>query len=370
VTQNPASPKSNPPAGNPSNNSPSKSTPTTGNGSKSNGSGSNSPKTSATSGGPSQPDSSKNGASKTTSTSGQPSKKRAAEPAPNVEAKQASAPKPAPPPSPVTVLVKPKPSSWFSLTRSFVWIAVVAAIWGVLTHLAIVHITQQIPVLASQTVLTQVEPLIENAFHAVIAWDRLQEGQDGFQDRTLRQRYGHLPYAELAPEQLIVIGSYTTLDEQRFERMQEAAALALLHMIDEARRDGVWLVPISGFRDYQRQSWLFQSQTEQMGAEEWAARTVAPPGYSEHHTGLAVDLADGMARAMDLSQSFGQTEAFRWLSRHGSDFGFELSFPPDNAQGVSYEPWHWRFVGAPEAEQIFAQGRSLLDLDRDLNYRR
>jgi len=259
------------------------------------------------------------------------------------------------PSSLVTVLVTPRPPSWFSFRRPFVWIALVAAIWGVLTHFAIAHLNRQIPVLASQSVLAEVEPMVETAFHAIAAWDRLQERQDGLQERTLPQRYGHLPYAELAPDQLITIGSYTIFREQRFERMQEDAALALFQMIDAARRDGIWLVPISGFRDYQRQAELFESQTDHMGNEEWAARTVAPPGYSEHHTGMAIDLADGMARAMDLSQAFGDTQAFRWLMRHASDFSYELSFPEDNDQGVAYEPWHWRFIGSPEAERTFAR---------------
>lgn len=257
-----------------------------------------------------------------------------------------------------------------AMGKSFIGVALIAAIWGILTHVALIHITHQPPAIASQPVLTRVEPLVENAFHAIAAWDHLEQTTDTFQNRTLRQRFGHFSYAEIAPDRLMIVSSYTALQEQRFEQMQDDAALALFQLIDSARRDGVWIVPISGFRDYQRQHMLFQLQTAQVdGSEAGAARTVAPPGYSEHHTGLAVDLADGMARAMDLSLAFGDTEAFQWLLRHAHDFGYELSFPANNSQGISYEPWHWRFMGTTDAQKIFSQSHRSLSMEQEPDQR-
>ena len=87
------------------------------------------------------------------------------------------------------------------------------------------------------------------------------------------------------------------------------------------------------------------------------ARVSAPPGHSEHATGYAVDFADGWNRECDFETCFGKTEAGLWLAEHAPTFGFELSFPEDNAQGVSFEPWHWRFVGTPEARQLFQAAR-------------
>ena len=72
---------------------------------------------------------------------------------------------------------------------------------------------------------------------------------------------------------------------------------------------------------------------------------VAPPGYSEHHTGLALDIGDLDHPETDVEVSFEETPAFEWLKNNADRFGFELSFPVGNPQGVSYEPWHWRFVG-------------------------
>jgi LAS superfamily LD-carboxypeptidase LdcB len=172
-------------------------------------------------------------------------------------------------------------------------------------------------------------------------------------------RLGHLAYTEAKPTQLMIIGSYAEDLMQRFERMDLAAGLALMQMIDAARLDGVWLVPVSGFRDHDRQQLLFQDEIARRGSEAAAAKTVAPPGYSEHHTGYAIDLANGIAESGDLTIAFEQTEAFAWLTRHAQTFNFELSFPSGNPQGINYEPWHWRYIGSPQATKTFQRAEAI-----------
>jgi len=83
------------------------------------------------------------------------------------------------------------------------------------------------------------------------------------------------------------------------------------------------------------------------------AEVSAPPGYSEHHTGYAIDIGDGKAPATHVEESFGKTEAFAWLEENAARYNFELSFAENNAQGISYEPWHWRYVGNQESLEIF-----------------
>jgi D-alanyl-D-alanine carboxypeptidase len=168
---------------------------------------------------------------------------------------------------------------------------------------------------------------------------------------------GHRHYDQAATTHLMVISSYGTAQgTQRFERLHQEAALALMQLIDAARADGVWIVPVSGFRDQDRQRQLFEAQIQRRRSVLAAAQSVAPPGYSEHHTGYAVDLADGLARAKDISRRFVDTPAFDWLVSHGQDFGFELSFPPNNAQKIDFEPWHWRYTGSAHAQRLFKDG--------------
>lgn len=174
-------------------------------------------------------------------------------------------------------------------------------------------------------------------------------------DQPVTHRYGHVSHIEANRTQLMVISSYTKNLEQRFERLRSDAALSLMQLLDAARANGVWIVPVSGFRDRDRQEMLFEAQVQELGSEELAARSVAPPGYSEHHTGYAIDLADGIARARDVSISFVQTEAYTWLTEHAQEYGFELSFPKDNSQGVNFEPWHWRYIGSAQAAGTFGK---------------
>ena len=65
----------------------------------------------------------------------------------------------------------------------------------------------------------------------------------------------------------------------------------------------------------------------------------APPGYSEHHTGRAVDITTDDSPELEIE--FERTAAFRWLCRRAGDFGFSLSYPQGNRHGYAYEPWHW-----------------------------
>lgn len=169
---------------------------------------------------------------------------------------------------------------------------------------------------------------------------------------------GHLFYPEAEPDRLMMIASYGEEVYQRFEYLDLEAGKALMKLIDSARNDGVWIVSVSAFRDVERQRLLFENQVERRGSIEAASKISAPPGYSEHHTGLAVDLADGRFPKQDITSQFENTDAFRWLQRNAQKFGFEMSFPPDNEQGVMYEPWHWRFVGSDHARAMFAKAKN------------
>lgn len=94
------------------------------------------------------------------------------------------------------------------------------------------------------------------------------------------------------------------------------------------------------------------AQSRALRPEERAALS-APPGYSEHHTGYAIDIGDAQFPQWDTQEAFETTPAFRWLERNAARFGFELSFPRNNPQGVNYEPWHWRFVGDRHSLETF-----------------
>jgi zinc D-Ala-D-Ala carboxypeptidase len=158
-------------------------------------------------------------------------------------------------------------------------------------------------------------------------------------------------YNEAAENELIVVGEYR--QSGRRVKMRADAAAALLNLMTQAQAAGIMIVPISGFRTTAYQESLFRKAVEKYGSETAAMGWVARPGYSEHHTGLAIDLGDEETADYDVEPLFEQTRAFRWLQTNAAQFGFEMSFPQGNQRGVNYEPWHWRFIGTPEAKQIF-----------------
>lgn len=106
-----------------------------------------------------------------------------------------------------------------------------------------------------------------------------------------------------------------------------------------AAADGVQLHMVSAFRSVQRQVELIERKLARGAALSDILSVIAPPGFSEHHTGRAVDV--GCPEAAPLERDFDLTPAFRWLRTRAGEFGFRLSYPEGNLQGYQYEPWHW-----------------------------
>ena len=177
---------------------------------------------------------------------------------------------------------------------------------------------------------------------------------EGIQDRPTAdgRLLGHFPYPEASVQNRILM--------QPVIELHQEAADALSSMRAAASADGVDLRLLSGYRSHDLQERIFfdiKSDRNQTAAER--AKVSAPPGYSEHSTGYAIDLGDGTIPEANLSESFEATRAFRWLQDHAASYHFVLSFPLDNPQGVTYEPWHWRFEGAASALRLFESAHQL-----------
>ena len=156
---------------------------------------------------------------------------------------------------------------------------------------------------------------------------------------------GHLPYAEIPKEKLVLIEP----NIQVHIDMRDS----LLEMRDEAKKNGIYLVFLSGYRSINLQNEIFyslKSFRNQEAAER--ARVSAPPGYSEHGTGFAIDIGDATQRETDFETEFENTDAFKWLIKNAAKFHFKLSFTKDN-KFIDYEPWHWRYEGSIEALKVF-----------------
>jgi len=156
---------------------------------------------------------------------------------------------------------------------------------------------------------------------------------------------GHFPYKETAYENLIEIQPNILVHKGMYKSLKE--------MQDDAEKDGIYLVLLSGYRSIKLQKQIFyslKSIRNQIASER--ARVSAPPGYSEHSTGFAIDIGDAYARETDFEESFENTSAFKWLKNNAAKYHFRLSFDKEQTS-IDYEPWHWRYEGSIEALKIF-----------------
>ena len=112
---------------------------------------------------------------------------------------------------------------------------------------------------------------------------------------------------------------------------------AFAAMASAALEPGVHLEVNSGFRSYRYQRQLVEERLAKGLSFEDAVRWVAPPGYSEHITGQAVDF-------VPTNRSFARTAAYRWLRENADAFCFSETYPEEGPGGFSWEPWHWRYV--------------------------
>ena len=174
-----------------------------------------------------------------------------------------------------------------------------------------------------------------------------------------RAFYGYGPFGQADKEDLEPVGEHPGTGEVL--KLLRPAAQAFLEMQQAALQEGVWIIPVSGFRDNARQTALFRRAVRKYGSQKKAARWVAVPGFSHHEAGLAVDLGDGTAPECRVLRCFRNTDAYRWLRANAERFGFQLNQPRNPRPGSPREPWHWRYTGPsnPDGETAADQATDL-----------
>ena len=174
----------------------------------------------------------------------------------------------------------------------------------------------------------------------------LDDSLDSTETSQNQSLLGHLPYPEASKEELILYSPGIYVHKDIYENFKE--------MQFKAAQRGISLKLLSGYRSIDLQRDIFyenKSIRNQTAIER--SRDSAPPGYSEHSTGYAIDVGDGNYPNTHFEVEFEQTPAFKFMKRFASKYHFVLSFPPNNKQGVTYEPWHWRFEGTVNALRKF-----------------
>ncbi|MBQ2279479.1 MAG: M15 family metallopeptidase [Clostridia bacterium] len=155
---------------------------------------------------------------------------------------------------------------------------------------------------------------------------------------------------------LIELNNGHSIDRRAYPDLQD--------MMDDARAEGLKPILCSSYRSNQKQRDLFANQVNKYlaygmteeEAEAEAAKWVAIPGTSEHHTGLAVDIVALDYQLLDEGQQ--NTPEQQWLRENSYKYGYILRYPPDKSDltGINFETWHYRYVGKEAAKEIYEKG--------------
>ena len=195
------------------------------------------------------------------------------------------------------------------------------------------------------------------------------------------QTFGHLFPAGTDDYRLVLVNKEYVMPEEFADlpladigdgyRVHAGMYDALVDMMEDARAAGLPLYIVSGYRPIERSRILYENKVQEylnagytrQQAETEAGMWIAPPGTSEHATGLAVDLisADYYTKLPDLLPEFEEFEEAKWMKEHCAEYGFILRFPKgkEDITQVVFEPWHFRYVGKEAAAAIMEAGLTL-----------
>ena len=158
------------------------------------------------------------------------------------------------------------------------------------------------------------------------------------------------------PPQLTQLQNGQAVDSRCYADLQQ--------MMDDCRAAGCEPLICSSYRTQEKQESLFEQKVDsllaegysQTQAEEIAGENVAAPGTSEHQLGLAVDIVDVNQQVLEEEQE--DTPTQQWLLANSWKYGFILRYPENKSSitGITYEPWHYRYVGRQAAQEIYSQG--------------
>lgn len=184
------------------------------------------------------------------------------------------------------------------------------------------------------------------------------------------------------PWQLMIVNTKNPLPREFLVKLEEFGghrvdariAPIIEKMFLAAKKEGIDLLICSGYRGVQKQTASYNNKIEeylhsgysQEDSKQMAGKYIQPPGASEHHTGLAIDIVTASYQRLD--EGFADTKAGKWLQANAADYGFILRYPKDKKDitGIAYEPWHYRYVGT-YAKEITESGLCLEEYVEKIN---
>ena len=184
----------------------------------------------------------------------------------------------------------------------------------------------------------------------------------------------HLLSSDYVPDDLYIIDN----NENNFHKYKDSSLKPMLRkaikpyldeMVEEAKKNGFYIIVDSGYRSYEYQKKVLDALIQEKGEEAYLRAAI--PGASEHQSGLAFDFAyfrNGIY-SDDVTE---KTNEAIWMANNSYKFGFILRYPKDKTHitGFQYEPWHFRFVGLETAQRIFEDQITLEEYHQSLTLRK
>lgn len=202
----------------------------------------------------------------------------------------------------------------------------------------------------------------KKSYSDVIAIVNVRANKDWYDNKVVREtdlskgnlilvnKFNYLNNSFIPNEIVDVDINYAYQNNKASKEVNDAYVL----MAKEAKKDNIILLVNSSYRTYERQEEIYKEFYYSKGisyADKYAARA----GYSEHQTGLALDI---FTSGRSTTSDFDQSEAFKWLTNNAHKYGFILRYPKDKEYltGYSYESWHYRYLGVDTATKVYNSG--------------
>lgn len=202
----------------------------------------------------------------------------------------------------------------------------------------------------------------KKSYSDVIAIVNVRANKDWYDNKIVREtdlskgnlilvnKFNYLNNSFVPNEIVDVDINYAYQNNKASKEVNDAYVL----MAKDAKKDNIILLVNSSYRTYERQEEIYKEFYYSKGisyADKYAARA----GYSEHQTGLALDI---FTSGRSTTSDFDQSEAFKWLTNNAHKYGFILRYPKDKEYltGYSYESWHYRYLGVDTATKVYNSG--------------
>ena len=159
---------------------------------------------------------------------------------------------------------------------------------------------------------------------------------------------------EYEPDDLVTISTKYSWGTLGSKKIRQEAYDAYLKMHEAANQEGIYLMVNSAYRNYKDQERVYNTYKNNQG-EAYADKIAARPGFSEHQTGLALDI---FSLKSSTQSTFKDTDAYKWLKDNSYKYGFILRYPEGlvSITGYNFESWHYRYVGVDLAKKIYDSG--------------